>query len=247
VNCFINRQLIYNLSEQFFTSHGVMVIEHADFDGIERLALVTGAEIVSTFDNPELVKIGTCKLIEEVMVGEDKMIKFSGVPLGEACTIVLRGSSIHLLDEAERSLHDALCVLSQMIKEPRIVYGGGCVEIAMARAVEEEATRTAGKQSLALDSFAKALRALPSIIADNAGFDSSELVAQLRAAHSTGQNRMGLNMNEGTIADMEVLGVIDSFKVKNNVLNSAAEAAEMILRVDEIVKSAPRKREPGRR
>ena len=116
VNCFINRQLIYNLPEQYFADKGVMSIEHADFAGTERLALVLGGEIVSTFDNPEKVKLATCALIEEVMIGEDKVIRFSGVPKGEACTIVLRGATDHMLDEAERSLHDALCVLSQTVK-----------------------------------------------------------------------------------------------------------------------------------
>merc|ERR1711981_1108678 len=114
VNVFINRQLIYNYPEQLFADKGVMAIEHADFDGIERLALVTGGEIVSTFNSPEDAKLGECKLIEEIMIGEDKLIRFSGVALGEACTIILRGASTHILDEAERSLHDALCVLSQM-------------------------------------------------------------------------------------------------------------------------------------
>ncbi|KAK2183566.1 hypothetical protein NP493_306g02000 [Ridgeia piscesae] len=92
INVFINRQLIYNYPEQLFTDAGVMAIEHADFEGVERLALVTGAEITSTFDNPECVKLGHCDLIEEIMIGEDRLIKFSGVELGEACTIVLRGA-----------------------------------------------------------------------------------------------------------------------------------------------------------
>ena len=90
INVFINRQLIYNYPEQLFADKGVMAIEHADFDGIERLALVTGGEIVSTFGNPELVKIGKCDLIEQVEIGEEILIKFSGVALGEACSIVLR-------------------------------------------------------------------------------------------------------------------------------------------------------------
>jgi len=244
INCFINRQLIYNLPEQYFADRGIMAIEHADFDGVERLAKVLGSEIVSTFDHPELLKLGSCKLIEEIMIGEDKMIKFSGVALGEACTIVLRGSSSHLLDEAERSLHDALCVLSQTVVEPRIVCGGGSIEMTMAKAVEELALKTPGKQALAIESFANALRMLPTIIADNGGYDSSELVAQLRAAHYNNQNTMGLNMVDGTIADMALLGVTDSYKVKRNILLSASEAAEMILRVDEILKAAPRKREP---
>merc|ERR1719384_1708272 len=86
-NVFINRQLIYNYPEQLFADAGVMAIEHADFEGVERLALVTGGEITSTFDTPDAVKLGTCDLIEEVMIGEDKLLKFSGVALGEACTV----------------------------------------------------------------------------------------------------------------------------------------------------------------
>uniref|UniRef100_A0A3P9LSF8 Uncharacterized protein n=1 Tax=Oryzias latipes TaxID=8090 RepID=A0A3P9LSF8_ORYLA len=124
INCFINRQLIYNYPEQLFAQAGVMAIEHADFAGVERLALVTGGEITSTFEHPELVKLGQCKLIEEVMIGEDMLIHFSGVAMGEACTVVLRGATQQILDEAERSLHDALCVLAQTVKEPRTVYGG---------------------------------------------------------------------------------------------------------------------------
>lgn len=131
-NVFINRQLIYNFPEEIFADNGVMAIEHADFEGVERLSLVLGADIVSTFDTPDKVKLGTCKLIEEIMIGEDKVIHFSGCEKGEACTIVLRGASKTLLDEAERSLHDALCVLTQTVKESRIVLGGGSSEMLMA-------------------------------------------------------------------------------------------------------------------
>ncbi|KAM4747934.1 T-complex protein 1 subunit beta [Rhinophrynus dorsalis] len=244
INCFINRQLIYNYPEQLFGAAGVMAIEHADFSGVERLALVTGGEIASTFDHPELVKLGSCKVIEEVMIGEDKLIHFSGVAMGEACTIVLRGATQQILDEAERSLHDALCVLSQTVKDTRTVYGGGCSEMLMAHAVTELANRTPGKESVAMESFAKALQMLPTIIADNAGYDSADLVSQLRAAHSEGKSTYGLDMKNGLIGDMEELGITESFQVKRQVLLSAAEAAEVILRVDNIIKAAPRKRVP---
>ncbi len=116
IDIFVNRQLIYNYPEQLLAEKGVMVIEHADFDGIERLAAVTGGDIVSTFDCPGSVNLGTCKIVEEIMIGEDKLIKFGGCAKGNACTIVLRGASSHLLDEAERSLHDALCVIVETVK-----------------------------------------------------------------------------------------------------------------------------------
>lgn len=247
INVFINRQLIYNYPEQLFADANVMAIEHADFDGIERLALVTGGEIVSTFGHPDQVKLGSCELIEEVMIGEDKLLRFSGVPVGEACTIVIRGATQQILDEAQRSIHDVLCVLSRVVKEPRIVYGGGSSEMLMADAVEKLAHKTMGKQQFAMESFASALRSLPTIIADNGGYDSSELIPKLRALHTKGEFSKGINMNKGIVADMADLKINESLAVKRQALISAAEAAEMILRVDNILKSAPRRRQPDHR
>merc|ERR1711998_576130 len=243
INVFINRQLIYNLPEQTFTEAGVLSIEHADFDGIERLALVLDAEICSTFDHPELVKLGGCDLMEEIMIGEDKVIRFSGVPLGEACTIVLRGATEQVLDEAERSLHDAPCVLMTTVKENRTVLGGGCCEVLMAQAVEQEAAKTTGKVSLAMEAYARALREIPKAVADNGGYDSSLLISELRAVHAEGHHDMGLDMNLGAIGDMAQLGILESYQSKLQSLLSASEAAEMIVRVDDIVKCAPRQRQ----
>jgi T-complex protein 1 subunit beta len=243
INCFVNRQLIYNYPEELFADAGIMAIEHADFEGIERLALVTGGEITSTFDSPESVKLGHCKLIEEIMIGEDRLIHFSGVELGQACTIVLRGASSHVLDEAERSLHDALCVLVQTVQDSRVLLGGGWPEILMGKHVDELARKTPGKKSIAMESFASALRAIPITIADNAGLDSADLVSQLRAAHSGDHSKAGIDVITGEVGDMEALGIYESFKVKQAVLLSATEAAEMILRVDEIIRCAPRQRE----
>lgn len=247
INVFVNRQLIYNYPEQLFADAGVMAIEHADFDGVERLALVTGGEIVSTFGNPDKVRLGQCDLIEEIMIGDDKVLKFSGVPLGEACTIVIRGATQQILDEAERSLHDALCVLTQTVKDSRVIYGGGSSEVLMANAVSKLAKETPGKESFAIESFSKALLQLPTIIADNGGYDSAQLVSELRAFHSQGKSSYGLDMNQGKTADMAELGIKEPYIVKRQVLLSASEAAEMILRVDDIIKAAPRRREVDRR
>lgn len=240
VNVFINRQLIYDYPEQLFTDAKINSIEHADFDGVERLALVTGAEVVSTFDTPENVRIGTCALIEEILIGEDTFLKFSGVSAGEACTIVLRGATEQGLDEAERSLHDALSVLSQTTRETRTVLGGGCSEMVMSKAVDQAAANETGKKFLAVEAFGRALRALPTILADNAGFDSSELVAKLRSAIYNGMTTSGLDLTNGKVADMRDLGIVESFKLKRAVVSSAAEAAEVLLRVDNILRAKPR-------
>lgn len=242
-NVFINRQLIYNYPEQLLADAGVMVIEHADFDGIERLSAVLGSDILSTFDNPDTANLGTCGKIEEIMIGEDKVIKFSGCQQNEACTIVLRGSGSHILDEAERSLHDAICVLMAAVKNHKTIYGGGNSEMRMSLAVDELAKGMAGKQAIAVESFAKALRQMPTIIADNAGYDSAEIVQNLRSAIVNGETASGLNMFKGEVDNMETLGVTEALRVKEQALISSTEAAEMILRVDDIVRCAPRKRE----
>jgi T-complex protein 1 subunit beta len=146
-------------------------------------------------------------------------------------------------DEAERSLHDALCVLTETVKETRVVCGGGSSEMLMSNAVEKELVSVAGKEALAMEAFARALRQLPTIIADNGGLDSSALVAELRAIHAQGEHRMGIDIVKGVVGNMRDLGITESFKSKLQVLVSAAEAAEMILRVDDIIKCAPRERE----
>lgn len=138
------------------------------------------------------------------------------------------------------------CVLAATVKESRIVYGGGCSEALMACAILKKASETAGKEAVAMESFARALLQLPTIIADNAGYDSSQLVSELRAGHMKGDITLGLNMDEGKVGCMKKLGITESFAVKRQVLISASEAAEMILRVDNILKSAPRKRTADR-
>eukprot|EP00957_Ditylum_brightwellii_P113693 8668507-Ditylum_brightwellii.AAC.1 len=220
-----------------------MAIEHADFDGVERLAAVTGGEVVSTFEHPELVTLGECDVIEEIMIGETKVIRMGGCKSGAACTIVLRGASSHVLEEAERSLHDALCILTATVREPRTICGGGCTEILMAQAIDNQVSSTPGKKALAMAAFARALRQLPAIIADNGGYDSTLLVTNLRAEHAKGNSTYGIDMYNGKVGDMKELGVMEALKSKSAVLLSASEAAEMVLRVDDIIKCAPRARE----
>ncbi|KAG5475618.1 hypothetical protein LSCM4_04200 [Leishmania orientalis] len=242
INCFINRQLIYNYPEEIFAQHGVMAIEHADFDGIERLAKALGADVVSTFEETANVQYGFAEKIDEIMIGEGTVIRFSGLPKGEACTIVLRGASRHILDEAERSIHDAVCVISETVKETRTVLGAGCSEFLMANAVEEKAKSIAGKKQLAMMAFAAALRTLPAIIADNAGLDSNDLVTRLQAEHYQGHKSYGVDVIRGDIADVKTLGITESYKVKSSVVAYASEAAEMILRVDDVLRAVPRER-----
>jgi len=244
---FINRQLIYNFPEQILADAGVMVIEHADFEGVERLANATGAEIVSTFMNSERAEevVGFVADVSEIMIGEDKVIKFSGCRRNESCSLVLRGSSLHILEEAERSMHDALCVLVKTVQNKQVLYGGGNSEMQMAIAVDEllNTKQVRGKQAIAVKAFADALKRIPAIIADNGGYDSSDLVTNLH--YEITKNDMqsaGINMYDGVVGDMQVLGIRECFRAKEQALISATEAAEMILRCDKIVTCAPRER-----
>lgn len=138
------------------------------------------------------------------MIGEDTVIKFSDCKRNEACTIVLRGASRHILDEAERSLHDALCVLVQTVKNKKIIYGGGNSEMQMAAACNALAQTVKGKEAIAIQSYARALRQLPTIIAENGGFDSTELIQNLEVEIKTNKEA-GLNMVVGTVDSMEKL------------------------------------------
>ncbi|CDJ61297.1 TCP-1/cpn60 family chaperonin, putative [Eimeria maxima] len=277
---FINRQLIYNYPDQLFKAAGVAAIEHSDFDGMERLAAALGAEILSTFDDPSEKPLGFCAKMEEIVIGDDTAIRFSGCKEGAACTVVLRGSSEQGLDEAERSLHDALAILSQLVlqeqqqrKQQRqaavaaaatataageglaegiltsqeqrllLVSGGGAAEMAMEAAVSDLAKTVPGKESLAIEGFARALRQIPTIIVDNAGLDSAQIVSELRALHHAGKHNMGVCVDgEGGTVDAKEKGVLEAYKSKLSQLCFAAEAAEMIIRVDDIIRCAPRER-----
>jgi len=177
------------------------------------------------------------------MIGEDKLIRFKGCKVNEACTIVLRGASSHILDEAERSLHDALCVLVQTVKNKKVVYGGGHTEMKMSIAVDNLAKTIKGKQAIAIEAYARALRQLPTILSDNGGYDSAELVQALRVEIVNGNKSAGIDLNKGEVGDMEKLGITECLKVKEAAIMSASEAAEMILRVDNIIKCAPRPRD----
>ena len=246
VDVFVNRQLIYNWPEQLLADAGIMAIEHADFEGVERLAFATGALVTSVFDDPQGAVLGYADVVEEVLVGEERMVRFSGLPVGAACTVVLRGATPQILEEAERSLHDAFCVLTQTLgQDPRTVYGAGHSEMLMAAAVDRLARDhpELGKKALAVEAFARALRALPTAIADNGGYDSADLISRLKSAHSIDECWLGLDMDAGTLGDVRELGVVESYKMKERVLMGASEAAEMLVRVDSIIKCAPRQRQ----
>nr|UXY87241.1 nucleolar protein [Cryptomonas sp.] len=234
INVFVNRQLIYNRQESFLTNHGIISIEHADFEGTEHLALVTGAEIVSTFDEPSKVKIGHCKIVEEIIVGDETMVRFGGCSSANACTLVLRGSNQQLLDEAERSIHDTLCVLSQSIRDPRFVWGGGSLDTRLSLLLEKFSKNFLGKISLAILAFSRAIQNLPKIILENAELDSTDIITQLRMKHEKNEAKACIDIKNESVSNADRLGLIELSRLKSQMIISAVETAEMILRVDKV-------------
>lgn len=240
IDVFVNRQIIYDYFLQLFREKNVVAVEHADFEGVERLANVLGAKIMSTFDSLNDC-IGTCERIENVHVGEKVMVKFSGLKKG-ACTIVLKGSTAEVLDEAERSVHDALCVLMRVKTEKKLVYGGGATEMEVTLAVNNVAIRTEGKESAAILAFANAVQKIPQIIAENGGFDGEAIKAKLRALHAKGRRTYGVDVEKGDAGCMKERSVVESLRIKRRIFTAAVEAASMIIKCDGLIKCKQRER-----
>ncbi|KAK6090513.1 hypothetical protein P3W45_000610 [Vairimorpha bombi] len=241
IDCFINRQLIYDYPMQLLKMKNVQPIEHADFDGIERLNNVLGGKILSTFEDVEDSCIGTCEEIKNIFIGDKRMIKFSGIKKG-ASSIVLFGSSKEMLDEAERSIHDALCVLIKIKETPRIIYGGGSSEMCMAVELSKYALDVPGVESEAILAFSNALQQIPVILSENGGFNGNEIKSELRSKHNSGLHTYGVNLENGTVSCMKELSVIDSYRIKKRVICASSEVAQMIVKCDGVVKCKPRER-----
>ena len=233
INVIVNRQLIYNRQERFFSDHGILSIEQADFDGIEKLALCTGAEIASTFDEPSKIKLGLCKIVEEVVIGDEKYIRFGGCANEGSCSIVIRGSNEQIIDEAERSLHDALSILIQSIKNPKYIWGGGYSEMKIGNSIEYLSKKFQCKKSLSIASFAIAIQRIPEIIMENAGLESIFLINKFKKNLKKGEECC-FNAENEDISCAKISGLIENSKLKTQIILAAVEAVEMIIRIDKM-------------
>lgn len=238
---FVNRQLIYDYPFELFREKGVVAIEHADFDGVERLVKFLGGKIVSTFESLDEECLGTCTAIKNIVIGNERMIKFEKEGK-DASTIVLRGSSREVLDEAERSIHDALCVLTKIKAEKKVLYGGGATEMELALCLNDYALEFPGKESESILAFSSALQKIPMILGNNGGFDGEDAKARIRSEHFNGNATVGINMKDGSVGCMQKLGVLDSLRIKRRVITAAVEVAQMILKCDGFIKCRPRER-----
>lgn len=237
IDVFINRQIMYDYFLQLFKEKNVIAVEHADFDGVERLANVLGGKIMSTFESLTDC-FGSCDKIENVQIGEKRMIKFSGLRKG-ACTIILKGSTKEVQEEAERSIHDALCVLMKVRTEKKLVYGGGCIETEVGIATNNLALKIEGKESAAIFGFSNAVQKIPQIIAENCGMDGEAMKSKLRALHTKNKKTFGVSISLNDAGCMKEENVVESLRIKRRIFTSAVEAACLIIKCDGIIKCKP--------
>lgn len=240
-DCFINRQLIYDYPLELFRAKKIVPIEHADFDGVERLVKFLGGRIVSTFDNLSTEVLGFCGCIENISVGNERMIKFENKQRS-ACTIVLRGSSDEILDEAERSIHDALCVLNKIRKNRKVVYGGGATEMEISLDLKEYAKSTPTVESETILALAAALEQIPDILCESGGLDGTLIKSKIRAAHADKDVTSGVDFKSEDAGSMKTAGVLESLRIKRRVLMAAVEGAQMAIKCDGFIKIKPRER-----
>jgi thermosome len=234
-NVVICQKGIDDVAQHFLARRGILAVRRVKRSDIEKVAKATGARIITRIEEILEKDLGRAKLVEERRVGEDKMVFVEGCENPKAITILIRGGTKRLVDEAERSIKDALNVVKDVLVEPKIVAGGGAPEIEVSLALRDYAKTLPGKEQLAVEKFAEAVEIVPAQLAENAGLDPIEALVSLRAKHKEGQRWTGVNVFEGKSDDMYKLNVLEPVLVKKQAIKSAIEAAAMILRIDDII------------
>ena len=234
-NVVICQKGIDDMVQHFLARKNIMAVRRAKKSDMEKLAKATGGRIVTNVDDLAEKELGYAEVVEERKVGKDKMVFIEGCRNPKAVAILIRGGTERIIDEAERSIHDALCVVRDVVQEPKIVAGGGAAELEVSRAVRDFAETFPGKEQLAVQRYADSLEIIPITLAENAGLDPIDIISDLRAHHEKGDIWYGVNVLEGEISDMEKLEVLEPLVVKKQVIKSATEAATMILKIDDVI------------
>ncbi|MEM1775799.1 MAG: thermosome subunit beta [Nitrososphaerota archaeon] len=233
---------IDDVAQFFLAKAGILAVRRVKSSDMEKLAKATGARIVTNFEDLSEKDLGRAGLVEEVKVGEDKMVFVQECQNPKAVSILIRAGLERQLDEAERAFNDAIMNMITLIDNMKYVPGGGAVEEALSLKIRKEATKYPGREQLAMMAFAEALEAIPRTLAENAGLDPVEIITELRSKHEKDGIGYGVNVFSGKIVDMFAEGVIEPVKVKEQALKSSFEAAAMILRIDDVI-AASRKKE----
>ena len=236
---------IDDMAQHFLAKEGILAVRRVKKSDMEKLAKATGGRIVNNIDDLTSEDLGEAGLVEERKIGDDKMVFIEKCKNPKAVAIFIRGGTERLVDEAERSIHDALCVVRDVVQEPKVMAGGGAPEIEVAKALREYSESLAGKEQLAVQAYAEAIEAVPITLAENAGLDPIDIISELRARHEKGELWAGIDVLEGDVKDMRELEVYEPLAVKKQIIKSATEAASMILKIDDVIAAGKKPAPPS--
>ncbi len=229
---------IDDVAQHFLAKRGIIAARRVKKSDMEKLARATGAKIASNIKELSKGDLGYAGNVEERKVGTDKMIFVEKCRDPKSVTILIRGGTEHVVDEVERAIEDAIKDVAAALELGKMVPGGGSTEIEVANAVRKYAKSFSGREQLAIQAFANAMEVIPRCLAENAGMDPIDKLALLRSEHEKGKTNSGLDVFSGKVVDMMREGVIEPLKIKLQATKSATEAAEMILRIDDMIASS---------
>ena len=234
-----------DIAQHYLAKAGVLAVRRAKESDMTKLAKATGARIANNFGDLSAKDLGYADLVEERKVEQDKWVFIEGCKNPKAVTILIRGGTQRIVDEAERSMHDALMVSKDVVEKPAIVAGGGAPEAEVAAQVMKWTEKLNGREQLAAQKFADALETIPICLATNAGLDPIDTMTELRAKHAEGGKWFGVEAKEGKVKDMYKENVLEPLSVKEQIVKSATEAACMILRIDDVIAAGKSKGPSG--
>ena len=243
-NVVLTEKGIDDMAQHFMARKGLLAVRRNKKSDMEKLAKATGGKIVTNLDGMTSADLGYAALVEERKIGDDKMTFIEGCKHPKAVTILIRGGTQRIVDEAERSLHDALCVVKDVIEEPKIVAGGGAPELEMSRMLKKYSETITGREQLAVRAFAEALEIVPLTLTENAGLDPIDMISELRARHEKGELWSGIEVINGKAQDMTKAGVYEPLAVKKQIIKSATEASTMLLKIDDVIAAGKSKAPP---
>ncbi|MHA1739266.1 MAG: thermosome subunit alpha [Candidatus Heimdallarchaeota archaeon] len=245
-NVVLSQKGIDDLAQHFFSKKGIMAVRRIKKSDMEKLAMATGASINTRIDGLTSKDLGQAKTVEERKIGDDDYVFIEDCANPKSVTIMIRGGSELIVSEADRSIHDALCVIRNIIQDELVIPGGGAPEIYISKKLKDYANKLAGREQLAVQKFAEALEIIPRTLAENAGLDPIDVLAALRTEHDKGISSTGVNLRTGKhTADMIKENVYEPISVARQAISSASEAAQMILRIDDIIASKSTGGAPG--
>ncbi|CAL9736314.1 T-complex protein 1 subunit eta [Monosporozyma servazzii] len=234
-NIVLSKLPIGDLATQYFADRNIFCAGRVSGDDMDRVIKAVGGSIQSTTTDIKPEYLGTCELFEEMQIGSERYNLFKGCPQAKTCTLLLRGGAEQVIAEVERSLHDAIMIVKRALQNKVVVAGGGAIEMEVSKYLRDYSKSVAGKQQLIINAFARALEVIPRQLCENAGFDGIEILNKLRLAHSKGEKWYGVDFETENIGDNFAKFVWEPALVKINALNSATEATNLILSVDETI------------